>query len=61
MQKAKSLSLSEKDQNKIIKIIHSKVTPLRFKYKIFQQDIRHQLNLSLSKEKIRHGESLDEK
>ena len=58
MQKAKSLSLSEKDQNKII---HSKVTPLRFKYKIFQQDIRHQLNLSLSKEKIRHGESLDEK
>lgn len=32
MKKSKSLSLSEKDRNKIIDIIHSKITPLKFKY-----------------------------
>jgi hypothetical protein len=32
MKKTKSLSLSEKDRNKIISIIHSKITPLKFKY-----------------------------
>lgn len=32
MKKTKSLSLSENDRNKIINIIHSKITPLKFKY-----------------------------
>lgn len=56
MKKSKSLSLSEKDRNKIIDIIHSKITPLKFKYvrlsliqKKFQNERHFLLNASLPK------------
>lgn len=53
MQKTKSLSLSSKDQDKIITIIHSKITPLKFKH------VKLTLNVEpVSKRKALHDEQI---